>query len=58
MTRAVPSGVSTAPDTTTGLRGTERWHEMASLVGALFVRAFGMALAAGSLLILTASALT
>jgi hypothetical protein len=36
---------------------TERWPEMVSLVGGLLIRALGVGIAAGSLLLLAASML-
>jgi hypothetical protein len=43
--------------TTVPAASAERWQEMVSLMGGLVIRAVGVGIAAGSLLLLTASVL-
>ena len=43
--------------TTVSAANAERWQEMVSLMGGLIIRALGVGIATGSLLLLTASVL-
>jgi hypothetical protein len=57
ITRALRKGMNDASVSTVSPAAAERWREMAGLMGELVIRAVGVGIAAGSLLLLTASVL-